>query len=236
MRYRVLFFSLLLLSFSIACSNKSPDQSSNNTAAPNSAASNDQPASTTPGNSSSPNRSESERRERPSAVALVIPADTPITVRTASALSSGSNQTGDSFDATVADPIVVDGKTVVPEGATARGTVAEAQAKGKIKGAARLRLELTQLTINGKDYPIQTSMSGFSQKGKGKRTAIATGGGAALGAIIGGIAGGGKGAAIGLLAGGGAGFAGGTLTGNKQIVLPAESALTFKLKEPVTLK
>jgi hypothetical protein len=99
-----------------------------------------------------------------------------------------------------------------------------------------LRLELTSLTIHGNQYPVRSTMAGFAQKGKGKRTAVAGGGGAALGAIIGGIAGGGKGAAIGLLAGGGAGVAGGAFTGNKQIELPAETALTFKLRNSVTLK
>lgn len=231
MRYRILLLCLLLLSFSLACSNKSADQGNNAATANN----NDQTATSSPGSSSFSSRHEAGER-RPSAAAVVIPAETPITVRTDSSLSSGSNQTGDSFDATVARAVVVDGRTVVPEGAKARGTVVEAKAKGKIKGEARLRLELTELSIDGKSYPVQTSMSGFSQKGKGKRTAVATGGGAALGALIGGLAGGGKGAAIGVLAGGGAGFAGGTLTGNKQIVLPAESALTFKLKEAVTLK
>ena len=76
----------------------------------------------------------------------------------------------------------------------------------------------------------------FNQKGKGKRTAVATGGGAALGGIIGGLVGGGKGAAIGLAAGAGAGAGGSALTGNKDIVLPAESAITFELSQALELK
>ena len=76
----------------------------------------------------------------------------------------------------------------------------------------------------------------FTAKGKGKRTAVMAGGGAALGGIIGGLAGGGKGAAIGVLAGGGAGGAGAAFTGNKDIVLPAESAVSFQLKEPLQLQ
>jgi hypothetical protein len=62
------------------------------------------------------------------------------------------------------------------------------------------------------------------------------GGGAGAGALIGALAGGGKGAAIGALAGGGAGTAGAAFTGNKNIVLPAESALSFKLTEAVEVK
>ena len=82
-------------------------------------------------------------------------------------------------------------------------------------------------------YPVATSTIERAEKGKGKRSAGFIGGGAGLGAIIGGIAGGGKGAAIGALAGGGAGTAGGALTGNKQIFLPAETLLTFRLQRPV---
>ncbi|MGZ4814810.1 MAG: hypothetical protein ACXVZV_05355, partial [Terriglobales bacterium] len=226
MRHRTLFLPLLLLCFSIACSNKSSDQSANADQPSNAST----PATSEPSNPSASaakppvehgtsQRSSSEKPAAAKPVAVVVPAGTAITVRTQTALSSGKNQSGDTFSATLADPITVDGRELVPAGAQAEGTVAEAKAKGKIKGAATLRLELTRLTVNGTAYPIQTSMAGFASKGKGKRTAVTTGGGAALGALIGGLAGGGKGAAIGALAGGGAGFAGGTLTGNKQIEL-----------------
>jgi len=232
-RYKSLLLCLLLLAFAFGCS-KPSDQSSTDNTQGNTAATSGPAASDQGTNKeSSDRRHEEGTAER---APLVIPADTPITVRTQSALGSKTNQSGDSFSATVADPITVNGQVVVPEGARAQGTVVEAVAKGKIKGAASLRLELTSLEIHGNSYPIQTSMAGFSEKGKGKRTAVTTGGGAALGALIGGLAGGGKGAGIGALAGGGAGFAGGALTGNKQIELPAETALTFKLKQPVTLK
>lgn len=236
MRSKLLFPALLLLTFALACSgNKNPDNASN----PSTDSSASTPASSETGNGSSSmarplggSRTEKPRAEE----ALVIPAGTPITVRTAQEISSKTAQSGDAFSATLADPITVNGHEVVPAGARAEGTVVEAKAQGKIKGAASLRLELTSLNVNGSSYPIQTAMASYSQKGKGKRTAVATGGGAALGGIIGGLAGGGKGAAIGIAAGAGAGLAGGALTGNKQIVLPAETALTFKLKEDVSLK
>ena len=241
MRYKSLLFCLLLLTFVFGC-NKPSDQSSTDnstsTAPANQQAANQPAGAPFSGNE---NRSQADRHQEEASspaekAPLVIPAETPITVRTQSALSSKDNQSGDTFLATVANPVTVRGETVVPAGAQAQGTVVEAVAKGKIKGAASLRLELTSLTIHGNNYPIQSSMAGFSEKGKGKRTAVTTGGGAALGALIGGLAGGGKGAAIGVLAGGGAGFAGGALTGNKQIELPAETALTFKLRQAVTLK
>ena len=235
MRFKTLFICLLFICFSFACSNKNSDQNANPAA--NSAQTSAPPASSETGNGAAATTPPaSSAAAAPAPAPVVIPAGTPITVRTQNSLSSATAQSGDSFSATLAEPIRVDGKEVVPSGARAEGTVAEAHARGKIKGAASLRLELTRITINGTGYPIHTSMAGFAEKGKGKRTAVATGGGAALGGIIGAIAGGGKGAGIGLLAGGAAGLAGGTLTGNKQIELPAETALTFKLKEPVTLK
>jgi len=144
--------------------------------------------------------------------------------------------TGDSFSATVADPVSVDGKVVIPASSAAQGTVVDAKAKGKVKGEARLQLALTKITIKGHSYPIEASMAGLTEKGKGKRTAATTGGGAAGGALIGGIAGGGKGAAIGAGVGAAAGFVGGAFTGNKQIEIPAESPLSFELKSPITLR
>jgi hypothetical protein len=167
---------------------------------------------------------------------IVVPAGTTITVRLASAVGTKTSNTGDVFMATVAEPVAVDGKTVIPKGADAKGEVVEAKALGKIKGEARLKLALTSVTIAGKAYPIESSVSSRTAKGKGKRTAVTTAGGGGLGALIGGLAGGGKGAAIGAAAGAGAGFAGGALTGNKQIELPAETALSFELTAPLTIQ
>ena len=96
-------------------------------------------------------------------------------------------------------------------------------------------LSLTSITVGGHTYQIQTNVLSSTEKGKGKRTAATTGGGAAGGALIGGIAGGGKGAAIGAGVGAAAGLLGGAFTGNKQVEVPAESALSFTLAEPLTL-
>ena len=90
--------------------------------------------------------------------------------------------------------------------------------------------------LNKDSYDVQTSSVSRSLKGKGKRTATFIGGGAGGGALIGGLAGGGKGALIGAALGAGAGTAGAAYTGDKEIVLPAESALSFTLTEPVTIK
>jgi hypothetical protein len=142
---------------------------------------------------------------------------------------------GQSFSATLASAVTVAGNAAIPAGASARGTV-DAKPLGKFKGGAVLEVRLTSITVNGREHTIETSAIARTEKGKGKRTAVIAGGGTALGAIIGGLAGGGKGAAIGALAGGGAGAGGAAFTGNKDIVLPAESALSFRLKSPLEVK
>jgi hypothetical protein len=173
--------------------------------------------------------------EKPKPQPIVVPAGTALTVRVGEALGSKASQTGQTFLATLAQPVSIGGKTAIPTGATVSGTVVNAKAKGKFKGEGELSLALMSITVKGKTYSIQTGTLDSTAKGKGKRTAATTGGGAAGGALIGGIAGGGKGAGIGALVGAGAGLVGGMMTGNKQIEIPAESALTFQLSAPLTL-
>jgi BON domain len=167
---------------------------------------------------------------------LVVPAGTPITIKTSQALSSKDSQTGQTFLGTLAQPVSVKGRPALPAGSTVSGTVVTAKTKGKIKGEGQLDLALTSVSVGSHTYPIQTQVLSSTVKGKGKRTAATTGGGAAGGALIGGLAGGGKGAGIGALVGAGAGFVGGAFTGNKQIEIPAESALTFTLNQSLTIR
>src|SRR5271156_142970 len=166
---------------------------------------------------------------------IVVASGTTLTVRVGQALSSKTSQTGQTFLATLAQPVSVGGMRAIPSGATLSGTVVTAKAKGKIKGEGELTLQLTSVTVKGQTYPIQTAVLDNTVKGKGKRTAATTGGGAAGGALIGGVAGGGKGAGIGALVGAGAGLLGGAMTGNQQIEIPAESALSFRMSAPLTL-
>jgi BON domain len=173
--------------------------------------------------------------EKPKPQPIVVPAGTTLTITVGQALSSKTSQTGQTFIGTLAQPVSVGGKAAIPAGSTISGTVVSAKSKGKIKGQGELDLALTSVTVRGQTYNIQTAVVAQTVKGKGKRTAVATGGGAAGGALIGGIAGGGKGAGIGALVGAGAGLVGGTLTGNQQIEIPAESALSFRLSAPLTL-
>jgi hypothetical protein len=167
---------------------------------------------------------------------IVVPAETPITVVLSSTLSSRVAKPGDEFEATVSEPVVVGGRTGIPKGAHAFGTVVDAKKQGAFKGEAVLAVRLTRVEIHGKGYTISTSPYGGTQKGKGKRTAVVTGGGAAVGALIGGLAGGGKGAAIGAGVGAGGGLAASGATGGKNVEFPAESSITFRLTEPLTIE
>ena len=166
---------------------------------------------------------------------IIVPSGTTLTVRLEQAMSSKTAKAGQTFLATTAQPVSVGGRSAIPTGSTVSGTVVSAKAKGKIKGAGELSLALTSITVLGHTYNITTLVLDSSTKGKGKRTAKATGGGAAGGALIGGIAGGGKGAAIGAVAGAGVGLVGGAATGNQQIEFPVEMALSFQLSAPLKL-
>lgn len=174
--------------------------------------------------------------QAPVRTSLTIPAGTLITVRLGEALGSKISQSGQSFSATVAHDIQVEGNTVIASGATASGVVVDAKPLGRFKGGAVLQLKLTSVSVHGNDVAVQTSSIVKTATGKGKRTGAMVGGGAGLGALIGGIAGGGKGAAIGALAGAGAGTAGTAFTGNKDVVLPAESAVSFRLEQSLVVR
>ena len=167
---------------------------------------------------------------------IVVDAGTEIAVTVDQAVSSKTNNSGDHFDMSLAEPVVVGEKAVIPKGAKAVGTVTDAKSAGRFKGNAAITVTLSSITVDGKEYAVQTSDVTEAGKGRGKRTAIGAGGGAAAGALIGAIAGHGKGAAIGAAAGAGAGTAGAAMTGERDITIPAETKLHFKLKEPLQIR
>jgi outer membrane lipoprotein SlyB len=167
---------------------------------------------------------------------VTIPAGTDLHAILDTTLSTGNAQAGDSFEATITEPVVVGGKTVIPRDAHAKGTVVEVRASGRLSKPALLSIALSSVESEGAWVNINTDPLTLQGKSHKKRDIVAIGGGSALGAIIGAVAGGGKGAAIGAAAGAGAGTAGAALTGKKEITLPAESRMTFRLNQPVTVK
>ncbi len=167
---------------------------------------------------------------------IVIPAGKNVTVRMGEGLNSKSTQDGQTFTGTLANGIAVNGKVVIPAGAGVTGVVSEAKSAGRFKGEAILAIRLTSINVNGAPMNLGTDEYCVTQKGKGKRTAVMVGGGAGGGALIGGIAGGGKGALIGGLVGAGAGTAGAAFTGNKELTIPAESAVSFKTTTSITIQ
>jgi hypothetical protein len=167
---------------------------------------------------------------------IVVDAGTAIEVTVDQAVSSKTSNAGDHFDASLAAPVLVGEKLVIPSGAKVVGTVTDAKSAGKFKGNAEISVTLDSITVNGQSYPLKTTSITHASKGRGERTAIGTGGGAAAGALIGALAGGGKGAAIGAGAGAGAGLAGSALTGARDITIAPETKLSFKLEEALKIK
>jgi hypothetical protein len=160
---------------------------------------------------------------------------TAVHVRLDSTVDSNRSRSGDEFTATVTEPIVVDNKTAIPQGATVKGLVVDAKQSGHLMGVPHLRLALTSVEVAGKPYDLRTSSGFRSGRNHKKRNLEWIGGSAAGGAVIGAIAGGGKGALIGGPIGAGVGTAVAYFTGKRDIRLPAETPLTFRLTQPVTI-
>ena len=153
-----------------------------------------------------------------------------MTIRLNGGLAASRNEVGDRFSGVLNSPIVTQGTTIFASGTPVSGEVVASKGKGRFKGAGDLGITLTAI---GRDT-VQTSVYEKSAKGRGKRTAGFIGGGAGLGALIGGLAGGGKGALIGGLSGAGAGTAAGAYTGNRDVVIGPESVITFRLTRAVS--
>ena len=182
--------------------------------------------------SSKPAAKEAPPRPKP----IIVPAETVISVVLDEPVGSKISTPGQQFSASVREPVEVDGRTAIPKGARATGIVKDAKPAGRFKGGAQLELTLATIEVHGTNYDVHTTAPNETSKGKGKRTAAMVGGGAGGGALIGGLAGGGKGALIGGLIGAAAGTGGAGLTGNREITLPAETPITFKLVDPLEIK
>jgi hypothetical protein len=166
---------------------------------------------------------------------LVVPANTAIYVRLQQSISSSTAQPGQSFSAVLDEPLVVDGQTLAPRGAAVTGKVVSARDSGHLHNSGYLRITLSSVTVNGKSTPLQTNsvfVSGGSYK---KRNLAFIGGGAGGGALLGALVGGGKGAIIGSAVGAAGGTTAAYATGKKEVGFVAERRLGFRLTQPLNI-
>ena len=196
-------------------------------------AASDQPEPSTSSLPMEPQPSEDAGTKTPAYI--TIPAGTRITVRTIDAIDSTQNRVGDRFQASLEEPLRVDGNEIVSRDAGVYGRLAESKESGTFTGRSQLRLELTAFVINGQTVPIVTGEYELTGKSRGASTARRTVGGAAVGSIIGALAGGGKGAAIGAGVGAGAGAGSETITKGDQVRVPSETLIDFTLQQDVSI-
>jgi hypothetical protein len=221
----VTLFSTLLLGSSLAwlgCNRASETSAETET-----------PATKAPGTSRAP----STRAARtPAPRNITLAEGTVLNVRTTSAISTKSATTGETFQATLEEPLAESGRVIAPKGARVTGLVANSDPGGRVKGVAHLTVRLTQLELaDGRTVDIQTSTITRQARTTKKKDAAKVGIGSAVGAAIGASAGGGKGAAVGAAAGAGAGGGVVVATRGEPAVIPSESVLRFTLRSPVTV-
>ena len=166
---------------------------------------------------------------------VTIPAGTRISVRTLDVIDTTEKQAGDPFQASLVEPLVVEGKVIVAKDADVYGRLIESRESGTFTGRSQLRLELTGIVVNGRTVRVVTEEYDMTGKSRGASTAERTVTGAALGSIIGAAAGGGEGAAIGAGVGAAAGAGSQTITKGDQIRVPSETLLEFTLQQDVSV-
>lgn len=164
---------------------------------------------------------------------MEIPVGTTIAVRMIDDVDSERDSTGQEFRASVDEPVVVDGRTVIPRGANVTAKLVAEKQSGQLSGRTILTLDLTSIEINGRMVDVLTEEVTQQSESRTDKTAKTAGGGAVLGAVIGAIAGGGKGAAIGAVTGAAAGGAVQVLTKGERVRIPSETRLTFTLQRPL---
>lgn len=166
---------------------------------------------------------------------MTVPGRTDLEVRLVESLGSSISESGETFNATLANPVVINHKVAIPAGAKVTGQVDSARPSGHLETPALLGIELTTVNVDGKTYDLETSERVWRGRSHKKHDAKWIAGLAGGGALLGALVGGGKGAAIGAGIGGGAGTTTAYATGKKDIYLPSETKLRFILRRPITI-
>ena len=180
-------------------------------------------------------RPETAADSSPRSSSVELPAGTNLVVRMIDGVDSEVNRVGQIFAASLDEPVMINGETVIPRGADATVKLTDSKESGKLTGRTELTLDLMSVKVNGRMVDINTETVSRESSSRGARTAKVAGGTAAVGAIIGAIAGGGKGAAIGAAAGGAAGAGAEVVTKGQRVKIPSETRLTFVVDTPVHL-
>jgi len=171
----------------------------------------------------------------PGPMGVTVPPDTNVTVRMMDSVNSETARRGQTFRASLDEPIFVNGQMVIPRGADVLTKLVDEEQSGKIEGRAVLKLALVSISVNGQPIPVTSSDVRTESSSRGERSAGVIGGGTALGAIVGALAGGGKGAAIGAASGATLGTGAEVLTKGQTVKIPSETRLTFRLQTPMQL-
>jgi len=168
-------------------------------------------------------------------IMVTVPSGATLRMRVNQTLDSARVKQGEHFDGIVVNDVVADGAVAIPRGATVEGTVADVKKSGVLSGRGELSLQLTQVTMGGKSYPIVTDVWGRNTSDKAVHSVNSTAAGAAIGALFGAAAGGGAGAAIGAGAGGALGLGSAAASPGGQVYVPAEGLLSFRLAQATTV-
>jgi hypothetical protein len=179
---------------------------------------------------------EEVRPASPVTTKYTLPAETEISVRFIDSISTETNKVGDTFLASLAEPLTVNGVTLFARDTSIGGKILNLEEPGRVSGVASISLQLTEIQPkNGSPILLATQPFSETAKAEKKKDAAIIGGGTAIGTAIGAITGGKKGAAIGAIAGGGSSTGYVLATKGKQLEYPSETLMTFKLAEPLTV-
>jgi hypothetical protein len=189
-----------------------------------------------PSSNGQPESATGQSPNQPPPVTISVPAGTELAIRINQRISVKTSRAGDHFNGEVVEPVLSNGNIIIPRGTPVSGRVDEAHRRGHFEGRSILELRLTSMTLSGYQYPLDTRDNVTTKRGKGRRSAGFIGGMTGAGMLIGGIASGGVGLAIGAAAGAGSGTALAGGTGNRDIDIPAESIVHFRLADPLVVQ